>query len=91
MVLMVSPKAWNTISVVRTEIGIAVSEIKVARTFIRKTMSTTATTTAASTSTRFRLSIDVSMKVACRNWTLVAEMPAGSVRWMACSAASIRS
>ena len=67
----------------------AVSEMKVARTFIRKAMRTTATTTAASTSTLFRLSIDVSMNVACRNWTLVAEMPAGSVRWMACNAASI--
>ena len=48
-----------------------------------------ATTTAASSSTRFTLSIDVSMKVACRNWTLVAETPGGSVFWMSASAASI--
>ena len=28
------------------------------------------------------------MKVACRNWTFVAETPAGSVLWISASAAS---
>ena len=32
--------------------------------------------------------IEDSMKVACRNWTFVAETPAGSVFWMLSSAAS---
>ena len=36
----------------------------------------------ASTSTRSTLAIEVSMKVACRNWILVAVTPAGSVFWM---------
>ena len=31
MVLMVRPKAWNTSTVIRIEIGIAVSEMSVAR------------------------------------------------------------
>ena len=75
---------------IRIEIGIAASEIAVARTFIRNTNSTIATTTAASTSTRCTLPIEVSMKVACRNWMLVADTPGGSVFWISASAASIR-
>ena len=77
MVLIDRPKALNTSAVMRIEIGMAVSEISVARTFIRNRNSTTATTSAASTSTRSTLSIDVSMKVACRNWTLLAVTPCG--------------
>jgi hypothetical protein len=50
--------------VIRKDSGIAVSEMRVARTFIRKTMRTSATTTAASTSALFRPPIDASMKVA---------------------------
>ena len=53
----------------------AVSEIAVARTFIRNRIRMIATTAAASRSTRFTLSTEVSMKVACRNCTLVAETP----------------
>jgi hypothetical protein len=90
IVLIVKSKAWNTNTVIRIEIGIAASEITVARTFIRNTNSTIATTTAASSSTRWTLPIDVSMKVACRNWMLLADTPAGSVFWMSPSAASIR-
>ena len=89
IVLIVSPNASNTMSVIRNDSGIAASEITVARTFIRKTSRTSATTIAASTSAFFRLPIDASMKVDCRNWMFVAEMPAGSVFWMAPSAASI--
>jgi hypothetical protein len=66
----------------------AVSEITVARTFSRNRIRTTATTAAASSSTRATFAMEVSMKVACRNWTLVAEMPAGSVFWISASAAS---
>ena len=64
IVLMVSPKALKTSTVTRIEIGMAVSEMSVARAFIRKTNRTMATTTAASSSTRLTLSIEVSMKVA---------------------------
>ncbi len=64
MVLMVRPKARNTRTVIRIDIGIAVSEMSVARPFIRKTNSTSATTMAASISTRSTLSIEVSMNVA---------------------------
>ena len=53
MVLIVRPKAWNTSTVIRIEIGMAVSEMNVARTFIRNRNRMTATTTAASSSTRF--------------------------------------
>ena len=83
IVLIVSPNASNTMSVIRNDNGIAVSEIKVARTSIKKTSRTSATTMAASISALFRLPIDASMKVDCRNWTFVADMPAGSVFWIA--------
>ena len=79
MVLMVRPNAWNTSTVIRIEIGIAASEIAVARAFIKNTNSTIATTSAASSRTRWTLPIEVSMKVACRNWILVAVTPGGNV------------
>jgi hypothetical protein len=60
----------------------------VARTFIRNRISTTATTAAASKSTLLTLLTEFSMKVACRNWTFVAVIPAGSVFWIAWSASS---
>ena len=88
MVLIDRPKALNTSTVMRMEIGMAASEMRVARTFMRNRNSTTATTRPASTSTRSTLAIDVSMKVAWRNWILLAVTPAGSVLWMASSWAS---
>ena len=75
MVLIDRSKALKTSAVIRTDTGMAVSEISVARTFMRKSIRTTATTIAASTSTRLTLSIEVSMKVACLNWTLLAVTP----------------
>ncbi len=64
MVLMVRPKARKTRTVIRIDIGMAVSETNVARAFIRKMKRTSATTTAASISTRLTLPIEVSMNVA---------------------------
>ena len=64
MVFTVRPSAWKTTTVTSTETGIAVSDIRVARTFIRNRTSTPATTAAASSSTRLTLPMEVSMKVA---------------------------
>ncbi len=89
MVLIDRPSRWNTSAVVRIETGIAVSEIRVVRRFRRNRNSTSATTAIASTSTRSTLPIEVSMKSACRNRILSAEMPAGSEGAMSSSAASI--
>ena len=47
------PSAWNTTTVIRIEIGMAVSEISVARQFSRNRNSTIGDDRAASTSTRF--------------------------------------
>ena len=58
----------------------AVSEIAVVRQFSRKANSTTATTMAASSSTRSTLRIEVSMKFACRNRIWSALMPFGRRR-----------
>ena len=57
----------------------AVSEIAVVRQFSRNANRTTATTMAASTSTRCTLSIEASMKLACRNRIWSALMPCGKV------------
>ena len=67
MVLIDIPMTWNTMSVVSTESGIATSEMKVVCQFSRNTNSTMATQISASTSTRSRLSIELSMKPAWRN------------------------
>ena len=61
---MVRPSAWNTATVIRIEIGMAVSEIAVARQSSRNMNSTIVTTAAASTSTRFTFSTEASMNVA---------------------------
>ena len=61
IVLMLRPSKWNTITVMRIEIGMAVSEIAVVRQFSRNRNSTAATTTSASTKTRSTLSIDTLM------------------------------
>ena len=74
---------------VRIETGIAVSEIRVVRQFNRNANSTTATTIAASTSTRSTLRIDVSMKFDCRKMIWSAFMPFGSEGVISASACSI--
>ena len=66
--------------VIRIEIGMAVREMKVARALSRNTNRMTATTTAASISTCLTFRIDVSMKVACLNWTFVTVIPDDMVR-----------
>ena len=71
MVLIDRPISSNTMSVISTDIGMAISEMSVVCQLSRNTNSTTATTTSASTSTRFTLPIEVSMNVAWRNWTSV--------------------
>ncbi len=88
MVLIDSPSSWNTMTVVSTDSGMAVSEMNVVCQLSRKANSTSATTTSASTSTFFTLAIEVSMNVACRNWTSVTRTPSGITR---CSSGSMRS
>ena len=52
MVLIDRPISWNTTSVISTDSGMAVSEMKVVCQLSRKTNSTMATQTSASISTR---------------------------------------
>lgn len=87
VVLIVSPNRWKTISVISTEIGMAVSEIAGVRQFIRNR--TTATTTRASTSTLSTLSIETWMNEAWRNRTSTVGMLFGSTRLRSPGAASI--
>src|SRR5262245_55073447 len=76
-------------TVIRIEIGMAVSEIAVVRQFNRNRNKTAATTTSASASTLLTLSIDVSMNDACRNKISMVVIVLGSTRLSSVSAASI--
>ena len=89
IVLMDRPARWKAIAVARIEIGMAVSEITVVRTFRRNANSTMATTTMASTRTRSTLAMEVSMKFAWRNRTWSALIPFGRVAVTSFRAASI--
>ena len=77
MVLIDRPIIWNTTSVLSTDSGMATSEMKVVCQLSRNTNSTMATQISASRSTRDRLSIEVSMKLAWRNWTSLVRTPSG--------------
>ncbi len=89
MVLMDKPANQKITAVARIDTGMAVSEIAVVRQLSRKANSTTATTTAASSSTRCTLWIEVSMKFACRNTIWSARMPCGRLAVIWRSASSI--
>ena len=77
IVLIDRPSSLKMMAVVRIETGIAVSEMAVVRQLSRNANRTTATTRAASSSTRSTFWIESSMKFACRNMISSALTPDG--------------
>ena len=77
IVLIDMPNALNTSTVIRIEIGMAISEMKVVRTFSRNRKRMTATTATASSSTFSTLPMEVWMKLACLNRISSAWTPFG--------------
>ena len=77
MVLIDRPSSLKMMAVVRIETGIAVSEMAVVRQLSRNANRMTATTSAASSSTRSTFWIEFSMKLACLNMISLAFTPDG--------------
>ena len=77
MVLIDRPSSLKMIAVVRIETGMAVSEMAVVRQLSRNANRMTATTRAASSSTRSTFWIEFSMKLAWRKMISLALTPDG--------------
>ena len=89
MVLIDSPKYWNTSPVRKMDVGMAVSAITSGRSVPKKKYRMTATKTDAPMSLPCSVVMDASMKLACRKVTRGAFMPAGSEGFISSSAASM--
>src|SRR3989337_1241319 len=78
MVLIDSPKYWNTSAVASSDTGIATSEMSGVRRLSRNRNRITATRMAPSRSASSTLPIEASMKSACLNRNCGASNPCGS-------------